>query len=207
MLCRMTIGIIPESCAIYYALSTLDEPGDLAERCRAQDLRRLNSGMQVGFPMARWWHLQPRPLPGMGRSVPTSIFDHPESPAVLSRPGAASCHDVLSLLLLCWLPRFTMSFRYNLEGSLLAPRVGTAVHNVIADISHIPDRKQPFRQCGDIASTREEECACNHDGSNEGKNIAPTLYDVFFAVLSRETLPVTPPFHSCGKRDKLWADT
>lgn len=103
---------------------------------------------------------------------------------------------VLSPLFPCWLPRFTMSFRYNLEGSLLAPRAGTAYINVIADISRIPDRKQPFR--GDVASTREEECACNHDGSNEGKNIAPTLYDVFFTVLSREPLPVTPRFHSCG---------
>lgn len=39
----------------------------------------------------------------------------------------------------CWLPRFTMNFRYDLEGSLLAPEPDYRLRytNVIADVSRI----------------------------------------------------------------------
>lgn len=105
-----------------------------------------------------------------------------------------------------------MSFRYNLEGSLLASRAGTAVHKRYRRrIAHsgsqtvLPPMRRRCSHRLDKVAAREEKCACNHDGSNAGKNISATsspvglnaddlrfLYDVLFTVVPRETLPVAP---------------
>lgn len=154
--------------------------------------------------MARWWH-----LPALSEAAPRhgkiganfNIWPSGIYGGLIAETAAGS-RVVSRRVLFLFSPADYRDLQWvsgtTWKEVCSRPGPGPRYINVIADVSRIPDRKQPFRQCGDVASTREEECACNHDGSNEGKNIAPTLYDVLFIVVSRETLPVTPWFHSCG---------